>query len=146
MEQRKSNEEVLSEIYRNAQLALESISDILPEIENDKMKEEIISEHDEYEKICAKAVLLAREKGQELKEPGSIKKAMMWSGIKMNTMKDNSVQHLAEMLIRGTVMGITALRQSETDSQGLRSPDVDELLQELISTEEKFEAKLKTFL
>jgi hypothetical protein len=32
---RKKSVEVLSEIYRNAQLALESISDILPAAEND---------------------------------------------------------------------------------------------------------------
>lgn len=146
MEQDKNNSEVLSEIYRNAQLALQSISDILPEIEDERIKEEILRQHEEYEKICAKAALLAKQKGQELKEPGAFKKAMMWSGIKMNTLTDNSVQHIAEMMIRGTVMGISALRQSETDSKDNRDKETDDLLFELIDLEEGFEQRLKEFL
>ena len=146
MEQEKGGSEVLSEIYRNAQLALQSIADILPEVEDERIKEEILREHEEYEKICAKAALLARQKGQELKEPGAIKKAMMWSGIKMNTLTDNSVQHIAEMMIRGTVTGISALRQSETDSKGLLDDETGALLSELIDLEESFEEKLKEFL
>lgn len=146
MEQEKGNSEVLSEIYRNAQLALQSIADILPEVDDERIKEEILREHEEYEKICAKAALLARQKGQELKEPGAIKKAMMWSGIKMNTLTDNSVQHIAEMMIRGTVTGISALRQSETDSKGNRDEETEKLLLELIDLEEEFEEKLKEFL
>ena len=146
MEYSKSNEEVLSEIYRNAQLALTSISDILPEVENEEIKQEILRQHEEYERVSSKACLLAKEKGQELKEPGAIKKAMMWTGIKMNAMKDGGKQHIAEMMIQGTVMGITALKQSKTDSQGLLSPEVDSLLNELISLEEGFEEKYKEFL
>ena len=34
----KKNEEILAEIYRNCQLALTSIADILPAIEDDKIK------------------------------------------------------------------------------------------------------------
>ena len=43
MEQkRKQTEEALAEIYRNAQLALTSISDILPEVGEDmKLKQEL---------------------------------------------------------------------------------------------------------
>lgn len=146
MEENKSSSEVLSEIYRNAQLALTSISDILPEIEDERIKEEIFRQHEEYERISSQAALLARQRGQELAEPGPMKKAMMWSGIKMNTMTDNSVQHIAEMMLKGTVMGISALRQSETDNKGLEDPEVSDLLHELIALEEEFEKRLKEFL
>ena len=36
----KKTEEALAEIYRNAQLALQSISDILPAVEDETIKEE----------------------------------------------------------------------------------------------------------
>ncbi len=146
MENKKSNSETLSEIYRNAQLALQSISDILPETEDENMKTEILRQHEEYEKICSAAALLARANGQELKEPGPVKKAMMWSSIKMNTMSDNSARHIADMMIKGTVMGITALKKTQSDSEGLLDSEVDALLKELISLEEGFEKKLKEFL
>lgn len=146
MENKKSNSETLSEIYRNTQLAIQSISDILPEVEDENMKEEIVRQHDEYEKICAAATLLARNNGQELKEPSPFKKAMMWSSIKMNTMTDNSTQHIADMMLQGTVMGISSLKKTKSDSQGLLDSEVNSLLNELIALEENFEKRLKAFL
>ena len=68
--QRKKTEEALSEIYRNAQLALVSIADILPEVgEDEQIKTELHTQHEEYEKFSAKASILARNMGLELKEP-----------------------------------------------------------------------------
>ena len=106
----KKSEEVLAEVHRNCEYAKQSIADILPETDDAKIKEELLRQHEEYERIASKAALLARERAIELKNPGPIKKAMMWSGIKMNTMKDDSSAHIAEMMVQGTVMGVTALR------------------------------------
>ena len=44
----KKDEEVLAEIYRNCQLALQSISDVLPETEDEELKREIEAQHDGY--------------------------------------------------------------------------------------------------
>ena len=41
MEELKKDSEIIAEIYRNAQLALTSISDILPEVDDVHIKEEI---------------------------------------------------------------------------------------------------------
>ena len=146
MEQTKSNGEIVAEIYRNAQLALTSISDIMPEVEDSKIREEIIHQHEEYEKICSKAAKLAFNFGLDLKEPSPVKKAMMWSAIKMGTASDNSAQNIAQMMIRGTVNGITSLKTSLTDGEKTMDAEVKRLLKELISLEEGFERKLKTFL
>lgn len=146
MNQTKCNGEVLAEIYRNAQLALTSISDIMPEINDGEIREEIMREHEEYEKICSKAAQLAMKFDAEIKEPNPIKKAMMWSGIKMGTAADNSRQNIAQMMIRGTVTGITSLKTSLTDSKDILDPEVKSLLSELINLEEGFEKQLKKFL
>ena len=146
MEQVKSNSEVIAEIYRNAQLALESISDIIPEIEDGGIRQEIMREHEEYERICSQAAQLALKFDIDLKEPSAIKKAMMWSAIKMGTANDNSQQNIAQMMIRGTVNGITSLKTSLTDGEKVMDPEVKKLLNELISLEEGFEKKLKKFL
>ncbi len=143
----KKSEEVLAEIYRNTQLALQSISDILPETEDERVREELMRQHEEYEKIGGKAAILAKDKGIELKEPNPLKKAMMWGSIKMNTMTDNSPSHLAEMLIQGTVMGITSLKTTLGEMTDESSDeDVKALLAELVSLEEGFESKWKSFL
>ena len=142
----KSNSEIVAEIYRNAQLALTSISDIITEVEDGDIREEIMRQHEEYEKICSKAAKLALNFDLDLKGPSPIKKAMMWSAIKMGTANDNSSQNIAQMMIRGTVNGITSLKTSLTDGEQVMDGEVKKLLTELIAMEEGFEKKLKKFL
>ena len=73
MEEIKKSEEVLAEVHRNCQLALQSISDILPEVDDTAVKEELLRQHEEYERIGSKAAILAKDKNVELKNPGPIK-------------------------------------------------------------------------
>ena len=136
---------MLAEIYRNAQLALQSISDILPQIDDEGIKEEIKREHEEYEHISGRAAQLAKKFNIEIKEPNPVKKALMWSAIKMNTVADNSAQHIAQMMIKGTVTGITSLKTTLTDA-GDMDMEIKELLTNLIALEEGFERKLKKYL
>ena len=146
MDNLKSDSEILAEIYRNAQLAQVSITDLLPEVEDEDIKEELLREHEEYEKICSQAAHLASRYDLDLKAPSPIKKAMMWSAIKMNAATDNSKQNIAQMMIKGTVNGITSLKTSLTDGEKIMNTDVKNLLKELIMIEEGFERKLKSYL
>lgn len=143
---RKKSEELLAEVYRNCQLALESISDILPEIEDEPLKDEIVRQHEEYEKISARAAMLAKDKALEVKEPGSVKKVMMKGSIKMNTLTDNSRSHIADMMIRGTVTGLTSLKTSYGERPENDDKEISAITRDLIALEESFEAKLKEFL
>ena len=144
--ERKKSEELLAEVYRNCQLALESISDVLPEVEDEALKEEISRQHEEYEKISAKAAMLAKDKALEVKEPNPVKKAMMWTSVKMNTLADNSRAHIADMMIQGTVMGITSLKTSYGERPENDDKEISALASELIAMEENFEERLKSFL
>ncbi|MBD5631973.1 MAG: hypothetical protein HDP34_01920 [Clostridia bacterium] len=146
MEEIKKDSEILAEIYRNAQLGLTSIADILPEIDDLPIKEEILREHEEYERICSEAASIARKYDLELKEPNPMKKAMMWSAIKMGTAADNSPSNIAQMMIKGTVQGITSLKTSLSESEHVMDEEVKKLLMDLIEIEESFEEKLKSFL
>ncbi len=143
---KKKTEEALAEIYRNAQLALQSISNILPEVEDTETRAELTAQHEEYEKFSAKAAILAKNMGLELKEPNMMKKAMMWGSIKMNTMTDNSRSHIAEMMVQGTVMGITALKTTAGEVPVDGNDEIIALLEEMIQAEEEFEKKWKEFL
>ena len=144
---KKKTEEALAEIYRNAQLALTSIADILPEVGDDEeVKAELHAQHEEYEKFSAKAAILARDMELELKEPNPMKKMMMWGSIKMNTLTDNSRSHIAEMMVQGTVMGITALRTTAGELSENGDERILSLIDEMIAREEEFEVRWKKFL
>ncbi|MDE6411978.1 MAG: hypothetical protein K2L02_05545 [Clostridia bacterium] len=147
MEEMKKSEEVLAEVHRNCQLALQSISDILPEVDDTAVKEELLKQHEEYERISSKAAILAKNKNVELKNPGPIKKAMMWTSIKVNTMKDDSRAHIAEMMVQGTVMGITALKTSLGQmSENYPDHEIKDLAEELLHAEEGFEKSWKSLI
>ena len=141
----KKAEEVLAEIYRNCQLAIQSISNILPETEDGELRKEMQSQHETYEKISAKACVIAKNRNIELKEPNPMKKMMMWGSIKMNTLTDGSRAHVAEMMIQGTVMGITSLKSTATKAE-CSDEEICSLMNELIEVEEKFEKTLKGYL
>lgn len=146
MESIKNDSEILAEIYRNAQLGLTSIVDLLPEVDDEEMKEELTRQHEEYEKVCSEAAQIAAKLQLELKEPSPIKKAMMWSAIKMNAAADNSRANIAQMMIKGTVQGVTSLKTSMSESEKVMNGEIKKLLQNLIATEEGFERKLKSYL
>ena len=142
----KKTEEALAEIYRNAQLALESIQDITPQVDDREVKEELARQHEIYEQFSAKAQVLARDMGLELKEPNVMKKMMMWGSIKMNTLANNSRAHIADMMVQGTVMGITALRTTASELPIDGNDKIIALLNEMIHAEEDMEKKWKEYL
>ena len=145
-DKRKKTEEALAEIYRNAQLALQSISNVLPQVEDWEVKAELEAQHEEYEKFSAKAAILAKDRGIELKEPSAFKKMMMWGSIKMSTLTDNSRAHIADMMIQGTVMGVTSLRTTAGELNPDDDGEIIALMNEMIAREERFEKRWKEFL
>ena len=144
--ERKKPQEALAEIYRNAQLALVSIADITPQVEDREVKDELARQHEIYEQFSARAQMLAKDLDVELKEPNFMKKAMMWGSIKMSTLTDNSRAHVAEMMVQGTVMGITSLRTTASEMPMEGNENILALLDEMIKTEEDLEKKWKEFL
>lgn len=142
----KKTEEALAEIYRNAQLALQSISNILPAVEDETLRDILSRQHESYEHFSAKASIIARDMGIELKDPNPMKKMMMWGSIKMSTMSDNSRSHIAEMMVQGTVMGITALKSTAGDLPVDGNEKIISLLEEMIAAEEEYEKTWKEYL
>lgn len=140
------NEEVINNIYKNAHIALQSISDLKPEADCEDMNQELSREYDEYEKIIGEISKYMSEKDIEPKDISMMKKAMLWTSVKMNAASDDSRSHLAEMMIKGTVMGICELRQIITRSPKEVDGEIIELANRLLQLEEDCERRLKDML
>ena len=145
MSQRDTNLDTINEIYKNASVALLSISNVLPETENLELKKELQEEYDGYEKLLGEITAYMAEKGYEAKELGTMKKMFMSSGIKMNTAIDNTEGHIAQIMIKGTVMGVTELCRllNNTECSDVNIIEFGERLKQL---EENYEERLKKFL
>lgn len=145
MELNEYNVKALNDVYKNAHIALQSISDLLPSVDNEEIKKELLEEYEGYEKAIGEISAYMAEKGIEPKDINPIKKAMMWSGIKMNTMFDTSRTHIAEIMIKGTVMGITELTAMKNESSNLDEGTIQQI-DKLLALEEEYEQRLKKFL
>lgn len=145
MEFNDYNVKAINDVYKNAHIALQSISDLMPSVDDEDIKKELQEEYEGYEKLIGEISAFMAENGLEPKDINPLKKAMMWSGIKMNTMFDNSRTHVAEIMIKGTVMGITELTAMKNESTNLNE-QVVENIDKLLALEEEYEQRLKKFL
>ncbi len=146
MNEKDTNLDAINEVYRNASVALLSISDVLPSITDVSLKKEILEEYDGYEKLLGEISKYMAEKGYEAKELGTLKKFAMKSGIKMNTLMDDSESNIAQIMIKGTVMGITELCELLNNSENITDEKIIEYATRLKELEEKYEEQLKKFL
>ena len=140
------NLEFIGEVYRGASIALKSISDVMPEIENECLRNEIHDQYQGYENFISDLTSYMHEKGYEIKDIGVMKKAMMWSAIKMNTAFDSTHSHIAEIMIKGTVMGITELTKIINETECLTDEKAMEFAKRLLALEEEYEERLKKHL
>ena len=139
------NQKAINDVYKNAHIALQSISDLLPAVVDDDIKTELKEEYEGYERLIGEISSFMAENGVEPKDVNPFKKAMLWSSIKMKTMMNNSRNQVAEMMINGTVMGINELTAMKNEGQNL-DDGVLNLLKKLLSLEEEYEQRLKKFL
>ncbi len=146
MEDKKINEETLNKIYRNAHIALQSISDLLEETDDEKMKAELKDQYDGYEKIIGEISSYMAELKIEPKDINALKKGFMRSAIKLKTLADNSRTHLADMMLQGTIMGITELYTTMRSNGESVTEETRALVQKLLDFEEECESKLKSLL
>lgn len=145
MENEKINETAVKNGYQNAQMALVSLDDVL-EIAKGGLKEELLKERDGYEKLLTEFELLAKNKNIKITDVNSMKKSMLAASIKMKTAIDDSDSHVAEMTLKGTVMGVTELIRDISDNGHLFEPDILALIKKLKDFEEKCEQNLKIYI
>lgn len=145
MENRDYNEKAINDVYKNAHIALQSISDLLPSVDDNEIKTELREEYEGYEKLIGEISTFMAENDITPKDIGMMKKAMLWGSIKMKTMMNNSRNQVAEMMIKGTVTGINELTAMKNEGENL-DPEVLEYVEKLLKLEEDYQERLKKFL
>lgn len=146
MYEKTVNEQVLNSLYKNAHIAMQSISDLLPETNDKKMCEELKRQYDGYDKIIGEISTHMKDKGMTPKDITPIKKMMLKTSVKMNAAFKNDRSHIAEMMIKGTIMGVTEIYRDLKEYKKSLSPETVELAQKLVNAEEGYEKKLKEYL
>ena len=139
------NKKAISDIYKNAHIAMQSLSDLIPEVKDPKVKKELKEQYAGYENIINEISSFMKDNKLKPKDINFFKKAAMWTSIKMKTLINDSKNQIAEMMIKGTVMGITELTAMKNESERL-TDGVKNHLNNLLTLEEDYEERLKKYL
>ena len=139
------NHKAIIDVYKNAHIALQSIHDILPKVNDQELKTELYYEYDGYKEIIDEISTYLEEKDIAPEDIGGFKKALMKGAINLKTLIDDSRNHIAELMIKGTVMGITELTAMKNEGSNL-DDDVLDFITKLLHLEEEYEKRWKEFL
>ena len=139
------NIQLLDFISQNSQMGIVSINELLTIVEDNKFREQLNSQLEEYKKINCIAQKHLSSRGYDEKQLSSFSKIRTYIMIDMQTIKDKSNSHIAEMMMIGSNMGIIkAIR----DTHRCKNADKEilELMNNLCKTEENNIEHLKNFL
>ena len=137
----------LEQIYKNVTMGSESIINVLSKVAEGPLRDELTREINEYSEYAHKAEKMICDLGGTPKEENIMTKMSAKLGMAMNTMTDDSPQHIAQMVIEGATMGITELIRLIRENENTEcSESVLKLARDIVSFEEDTVEKMKKFL
>ena len=142
-----ANVEMLNYIYKNAQMGQNSINHLLDIVKEDsKFRNLLDNQFTDYKTIFDTAEKSLNELGFEAKGNNAIQKFETYMMIDMKTIKDKSPDHVAEMLIQGSTMGIIQITRRLKDYTGSIDKNVQKLAEKLLSIEQHNVEECRKFL
>ena len=143
----RSREDTLACIYENVKMGADSIINLLPKVEDGRLKSDMSVQLSGYEKFATRARDELKKMGVEAEEKGFMTKTMAKVGMEFNTMMDTSISHIAEMMIQGSNMGIIEMNKciNTCARYGCEDGAVG-LAREIVEFEEKNLERMKKYL
>lgn len=139
------NVEMLNYIYQNSNMGKEAVEQILKEGEDIEFREVLKEQLNDYTNIVNSALELLYKEGKKAKDIDAMSKIASYIGIKMGTLKNDSSSHLAEMMIKGSTMGITDITKHLNRYDNIDN-EVKYLANKLLKLEEENIESLKPYL
>lgn len=137
----------LDSLYKNVKMGAESIIDLLPKVKSEQLRTEMTSELEQYEAFAGEICAMLEAEGEKPEGESFISKVGVKMGVMMNTLVDDTESHIAEMMIKGSTMGITdttkLVRENENTSC---SEEALLLARKIIKRQEENIDRLKDFL
>ena len=141
----KQNADILNSVYRNAQMAYESTSDVLKHCRNNALGREISGQQQRYKTVASRARRELARLNEPAKEASAYVKSMAKMGIAMKTAVNQSSSNLARIMLRGTTMGIIDMQHTINRSHAAE-PAVRHSAERLLEREQEFCEELKRYL
>ena len=111
-------EKLAEEMYKNLNMGCDAYMDMLPKVEDNRIKTDITAAMCYYEKLIGKIKQYLLDHGCDPEERGMMAKMATKAGIAMNTAMDPSNSHITEMLIEGATMSFTPAEKLANHAEG----------------------------
>jgi len=111
-------EKLALELYKNLSMGCDAYLDMLPRVQDNRIKTDITAAMCYYEKLIGKIKQYLLDHGTQPEERGMMAKMASKAGILMNTAMDNTNSHITEMLIEGATMSVTTAEKLANHAEG----------------------------
>ncbi len=139
------NTNLINALYQNTEMGISSIKKLYPEIKNQNLKNEMKNQLSNYQKQQNKLLDSMRAGNISPEKVPLMIKAMTSVGIAFNCAKDSSSEHIAEMLIQGTNMGVIKINQALNRTSFANSKYIDDA-KSMLQKEQQYIDNLKKYL
>lgn len=139
------NSKILDDAYKNMCMGSFAIDRIITKIKNANFRNLLKKQNEFYLEYTEKINNLAKSLSYKPKDLNFMLKISSCLSINIRTLFNKNTPHIAEMLIKGTTMGITTLIK-EVKKNPKADEKIIEISNEIISSQEQFVESLKDFL
>lgn len=139
------NTEFLNYIYQNAEMGVQTITQLLDITDDEAFKKQLESQRDTYNAFHDEAKKLLDKHGCDEKGLSTLSEIRTYLMINMQTLTDKSTTHIAEMMIVGSTMGIIQAIRRLREYDGAEK-DLTDFMHRLLKQEEKNIEDLKKFI
>lgn len=141
----RQSAEILSSVYKNAEMAYEASGDVLKHCRNTHLYNEISAQRARYKEVATAARNELSRRGVAAKQASPAAKAMSKMGIAMRTLGNHSGKNIASLMIRGTTMGIIDMQHAVNRSCAAETRIKNDA-EELLRREQEYCDSLKRYL
>lgn len=136
---------ILNEVNKGIKMGMDSISTISEKVGDNQFKDDLLFQYDKYNEILNRVNSELKNYDDFPKELPPMQKTMGYIDIQMSTLTDKSNSHIAEMLIKGTNMGIIEGVKLKNHNPEVE-PTISNILDDFILFQENNVEQLKKYL
>ncbi len=141
----KHDVDILNSIYKNSRMAYDCTGMMNERCKNRELKSYLSAQQKHYARTCNAAKNMLEHSGEKVERVPKSHIKMAQMGIRMKTMRNKTASNVAEIMYKGTNMGIIDIAKTVNMSRSA-SENTKQLAETLLSNEERYANGLKRFL
>ncbi len=137
--------DLLEKTYQNAKIGITAIEEVIDKASNTDLIRDLNNQLKDYSEIANKAREELLKNGTGAKEKPIYDRAMMRGNIKMNLWMEPTDSRIADMVIKGSTMGMTQMSKLINDKKDADGTSV-QIAKEFVRKEESNIQTMKAYL